>query len=249
MRLDLFLFESGNATSRTDAKMLITEGNVYVSGKQILKPSYSVDGKEEIRVDRSTRLYVSRGGIKLMGAISAFSLDVTEKRCIDVGASSGGFTDCLLKNGASHVIAVDAGTGQLAETLRNDERVTVMENCNARYLEPSMLPYTPGFAVMDVSFISATYIMPALRRCLSLGADFVCLIKPQFEVGRSNVGKGGIVKDERVRLDAVKRVVEFAENCGFENRGIVKSSILGGDGNVEFLAHFVAIEENFKGEP
>ena len=183
--------------------------------------------------------FVSRGGVKLKGALLEFHIDVSGKLCLDVGASSGGFTDCLLKSGATHVIAVDSGSGQLNESIRRDDRVTVFENYNARYMKSDDLEYSPSLAVMDVSFISATYIIPAVYDVLADGGEFVCLIKPQFEVGRANLGKGGIVKDSKARADAVKKVTDFATGCGFKVKGIMQSTIKGGDGNIEFLAHFV----------
>ena len=238
MRLDVFLFENGYASSRTEAKQLITESLVSVNGKTVTKASYDVESGAEISISDPGVRYASRGGKKLECAIEAFNFEINGKSAIDVGASSGGFTDCLLKNGAAHVIAVDSGTDQLVPSLRNDERVTVMEGYNARYMTPADLPYEPELAVMDVSFISATYIMPALYSCLKNGADFICLIKPQFEVGRANIGKGGIVKDDKVRASAVNKVVDFAQSIGFINKGVVRSSVVGGDGNIEFLAHF-----------
>lgn len=238
MRLDVFLFENGYASSRTEAKQLITESLVSVNGKTVTKASYDVESGAEISISDLGVRYASRGGKKLECAIEAFDFEINGKTAIDVGASSGGFTDCLLKNGAAHVIAVDSGTDQLVASLRNDERVTVMEGYNARYMTPADLPYEPELAVMDVSFISATYIMPALYSCLKNGADFICLIKPQFEVGRANIGKGGIVKDDKVRASAVNKVVDFAQSIGFINKGVVRSSVVGGDGNIEFLAHF-----------
>ncbi|MBR2343420.1 MAG: TlyA family RNA methyltransferase [Clostridia bacterium] len=239
MRIDVYLFEAGLAASRTEAKGLIASGAVTVDGKKVLKPSFDVDGGEDVTVDRSGRRYVSRGGIKLEGALSAFGVSAEGRLCLDVGASSGGFTDCLLQSGAKHVIALDAGSGQMADALRRDGRVTVIEGYNARYMSPSDFEYSPSLAVMDVSFISATYIIPTLSRVLSSGADFICLIKPQFEVGRDAVGKGGIVKDEKARLYAVERVTACAEEYGLRRDGLIKSPIRGGDGNVEFLAHFV----------
>ena len=239
MRLDVYLATFGILSSRSEAKSYIEEGLVYVGTKQILKPSFEIDGLEDqISVDTTKRLYVSRGGIKLAGALKEFKLDVHGKLCIDVGASSGGFTDCLLQNGASKVIAVDSGSGQLVDKIRQNASVTVFENYNARYMKPSDFSYVPDFAVMDVSFISATYIIPALSTCLAEGADFVCLIKPQFEVGRAALGKGGIVKDDKARRMAVDKVVDCACAHGFESLGVITSSIKGGDGNVEFLAHF-----------
>ena len=239
MRLDVFLFESALASSRNEAKVLVTEGAVSVNGKIITKPAYDVDDTDDIVVDRSVKRFVSRGGEKLFGAIQAFKINPAGKRCIDIGASSGGFTDCLLQMGALSVIAVDSGHSQLVSSLRCDERVISIEEYNARYLEPEDLPYTPDFAVMDVSFISATLIMPALYNCLSPKAEYVLLVKPQFEVGKAAVGKGGIVKDSATRLAALQRVVAFAESIGFSHRGSIESPIKGGDGNVEFLAYFV----------
>ena len=242
MRIDVYLAENGFVSSRTEAKRFVDEGAVYVNGKQINKASYDVDGTETVTVDKSVKEFVSRGGVKLKGALTQFGIDPTGKRCLDVGASSGGFTDCLLQSGAIHVIAVDSGSGQLAESLRRDSRVTVFENYNARYMKPEDLEYSPELAVMDVSFISATYILPAVYDVLTDGGEFVCLIKPQFEVGRAGLGKGGIVKDSKARDLAVKKVVDFAVSTGFAVKGTVQSPIKGGDGNVEFLAHFVKVK-------
>ncbi len=238
MRIDLYLYENGLARSRTDAKRLILDGCVFVSGIKIQKPSFDVTGDEDIKLTINECRYVSRGGLKLECAMQAFSLDFSAKRCIDIGSSTGGFTDCLLKNGAACVVAIDSGTNQLVGELRGDERVIVKENFNARYMTISDLPYTPDLCVMDVSFISATHIIPAVYNCLSSGGEYVLLIKPQFEVGRANIGKGGIVKNDRVRDSAVNDVIKFAEGVGFKTVGVVKSSILGGDGNTEFLAYF-----------
>lgn len=240
MRLDVFLCEQGLVSSRTEAKNFIVGGNVTVGGKTVRKPAFDIDeGRSDICVDRTSKRYVSRGGLKLEAALTAFDIDVTGRYALDVGASSGGFTDCLLKHGAAHVVAVDSGYGQMVEVLRLDPRVTVIENYNARYMKGEDFEYEPTLAVMDVSFISATYIMPAVAAVLSDGGDFICLIKPQFEVGRSGLGKGGIVKDERVRRDAVERAIAFASSVGLEHRGLIASPIEGGDGNTEFLAHFI----------
>ena len=239
MRLDVYLFEKRLVNSRTEAKGLITEGAVTVSGKTVTKPSFDIDvDNTDVTVDNSRKKYASRGGFKLEGALKSFGIDVSGRLALDVGASSGGFTDCLLQNGAAHVISVDSGTNQIADFLRQDSRVTVIENYNARYMDPADFTYTPTLAVMDVSFISATYIIPAIYTTLSDGADFICLIKPQFEVGKSGLGKGGIVKDEKKRISAVKKVTEFAQNQGFSVISVIESSIMGGDGNIEYLAHF-----------
>ena len=237
MRLDVFLFENGYAHSRSFAQSLIKNGKIKVDGKIVTKPSLDIVTESQIEVSEDT-VYVSRGAYKLEGAVKAFAVKICERYCIDVGASSGGFTDYLLKNGATHVIAVDSGFGQLAESLREDSRVTSIENYNARYMRGHDFAYSPDLAVMDVSFISATYIIPALYDVLSDRADFICLIKPQFEVGRGGIGKGGIVKDKSLRDKAVKDVVDFATGCGFSFCGLIESPITGGDGNVEFLAHF-----------
>ena len=238
MRLDLYLSENGYAKSRTEAKNLISDGAVKVSGTGITKPAFEIDGDAEIEITKESSKYVSRGGYKLEGALSSFEVSPKGKLCIDIGASSGGFTDCLLQNGAVRVIAVDSGTMQLDEALRRDERVVVRENFNARYMTPEDFEFTPSLAVMDVSFISATYIIPAVFSVLSENSDFICLVKPQFEVGRSLLGKGGIVKNEKHREMALNKVIEFAKTQGFEYISYTDSPILGGDGNKEYLVHF-----------
>jgi 23S rRNA (cytidine1920-2'-O)/16S rRNA (cytidine1409-2'-O)-methyltransferase len=238
MRLDLYLYENGFCVSRTEAKNFIQQGAVKVNGESITKPAFDVSGSEVVEIDKSSKRYVSRGGLKLEAALEAFSASPTGKLCIDIGASSGGFTDCLLQNGAERVIALDSGIAQLADSLRYDGRVVCVEKYNARYLKREDLKFIPNFAVMDVSFISATLIIPAIYTCLDSGSDFICLIKPQFEVGRAYLGKGGIVKDKKARELALKNVVDFARAVGFDFCGSILSPIEGGDGNIEFLAHF-----------
>jgi len=238
MRLDVYIFNKGLSQSRTEAKLYISEGAVTVDGKVINKPSYEVSENSCVIVDKSIKKYVSRGGLKLEGAIEKFNISVKGRFCIDIGASTGGFTDCLLQNGARKVIALDSGSGQLAESIRLDERVTVIENYNARYLSSEDMPFIPDLAVMDVSFISATYIIGAIFNILSDSGDFLCLIKPQFEVGPSNIGKGGIVKSEKARKEAIDKVVDFAKNLGFKHLSTITSPITGGDGNIEYLSHF-----------
>lgn len=238
MRLDLYIAENNLAESRTEAKKLISVGAVTVNGRIINKPSYDVTDSDIIAVDRSSIKYVSRGGLKLEAALVEFSVDVAGSIALDVGASSGGFTDCLLQHGASKVVAVDSGSGQMNDKLRSDSRVTVIENYNARYMKRSDFGVEFNLAVMDVSFISATLIMPSVYSVLTNGAIFICLIKPQFEVGRSGLSKGGIVKDERLRTRAVEDVIASASACGFSLIGCIKSPIEGGDGNVEYLACF-----------
>ena len=243
MRLDLYVFEHGLANSRTDAKKLVIEGAVSVNGVTVTKPAYDVADSDEVSVDSSEHRFVSRGGFKLEGALEKFGISVNGALALDVGASSGGFTDCLLQNGANHVIAVDSGSGQMAMSLRDDDRVTVIENFNARYMKTEDFEYSPTVVVMDVSFISATCIIPAIFEVSADGADFICLVKPQFEVGRAGVGKGGIVKDERLRRSALDKVVDFAKAIGFEHKSSCVSPIKGGDGNIEYLVHFIVRKE------
>lgn len=238
MRIDVLVFERGLASSRTEAKSLVLDGCVSVDGKKITKPSFDVADGAALAVDGSTKKYVSRGGFKLEAALAAFDASPAGKRCIDIGASSGGFTDCLLKNGAGHVVCVDSGRAQLVGALRADDRVTSLEGFNARYMTAKDFDGLFDFAVMDVSFISATYIIPAVHGILISGGDFVCLVKPQFEVGRSGIGKGGIVKDESLRRAALQKVILFAESVGFCALGSIESPIKGGDGNTEYLVHF-----------
>lgn len=240
MRIDVYLSDSGLSSSRSEAKRFISEGLVFLDGKPVRKPSLDVDGMtDRITVLKADKTFVGRGGQKLDHALEFFGVKVDGKRCLDIGASSGGFTDCLLQRGAAHVIALDSGSGQLVESLRQDSRVSVVENYNARYLSREELEYIPELCVMDVSFISATYIIPALSACLDEGAEYVLLIKPQFEVGRERVGKGGIVKSESARADAVKKVTECASAHGFKVVGVTESPIKGGDGNTEYLCYTV----------
>ncbi len=238
MRLDLYLTEKGYAESRTRASRLISEGKVSVDGKICVKPSFEVEYSlpHEISV-RNDEKYVSRGGMKLEAAIKAFGADFTDKRIIDIGASTGGFTDCALSYGAREVTAVDSGKGQLHKKLLDDERVTLHEGCNARYISREEYGVFDG-AVMDVSFISQTLIHKNIFDLLAPDGFFISLIKPQFEVGRSGVGKNGIVKKAEDREAAVTKVVESAEACGFSTLGIIRSPIEGGDGNVEYLGYF-----------
>ena len=238
MRLDIYLTEKGLVSSRTEAKGFITASAVKVDGKTVTKPSFDITEGSVVEIDKSSKKYVGRGGLKLEAAIEAFGISAINKRALDIGASSGGFTDCLLQHGASSVIAVDSGTNQLVDRLRQDDRVISKENYNARYMKSSDLPYVPDLCVMDVSFISATYIMPSIRNVLAPSADFICLIKPQFEVGKSGLGKGGIVKNDKIRREAVDKVVSFAQSIGFSLVSLIESPIVGGDGNIEFLAHF-----------
>lgn len=238
MRLDVYLSDKSLADSRTDAKNFILAGAVTVNGKIIKKPAFEVDGTESVEINKSGKRFVSRGGLKLEGALDSFKIDPTGKIALDVGASSGGFTDCLLQRGASRVIAVDSGSGQMVQTLRDDSRVLIIENYNARYMLASDFDAVPEIAVMDVSFISAKLIIPAVYSVLAEGGEFICLIKPQFEVGRGGLNKKGIVKNDSLRKRSVDDVLDFATVCGFDHLGLIESPILGGDGNIEYLAYF-----------
>ncbi len=238
MRADVFLTQYGYVESRNRASRLISEGKVLIDGKTILKPSEDInDGDHEVAVTEKDR-YVGRGGLKLHEAIKVFEVDVKGKRCIDIGASTGGFTDCLLQNGASFVCAVDSGRGQLHPSLLADERVMNAEGFNARELSPSSFG-SFEVAVMDVSFISQTLIHSALSDVLEVGATFISLIKPQFESGRAALGKNGIIKDPRDRENAIIRVIESAKLNKMSLKGLIKSPIEGGDGNREYLACFI----------
>lgn len=239
MRADVYLTEHGYTPSRQRAKALIEEGNVLVDGKPLTKPSQALEGAHTVEI-RNALPYVSRGGLKLAAALDAFGLSVDGLTAVDIGASTGGFTDCLLQRGATRVWAVDSGVGQLVPALREDPRVVSLEQTNARELSLDMLAGTPvDLAVMDVSFISATYLIPRFPAVLREGASAVCLIKPQFEVGRELIGKGGIVKDARAHRLAVERVLDAGIGVGMTPVGLIASPVTGGDGNREFLVHFI----------
>ncbi len=241
MRADVYLVTAGHAKSRQAAKRLIESGRVSLDGKSITKSSFDIDESVEHSVtvtEAEDDRFVSRGGLKLEGALDAFGIDVTGWRAVDIGASTGGFTDCLLRRGAGSVWAVDSGHGQLDAALANDPRVVNIEGFNARELaagQRGILPCDLDGAVMDVSFISQTYILPGIPGLLKQCGVLVSLIKPQFEAGRGAVGKGGIVKSPRDRLFAVQRVLDCARAAGFSCLGLMTSPITGGDGNVEYL--------------
>jgi 23S rRNA (cytidine1920-2'-O)/16S rRNA (cytidine1409-2'-O)-methyltransferase len=237
-RLDILLVERRLAESREKAQRLIYAGQVLVNGQLASKPGHTFDTGVALEVKAGPR-FVSRGGEKLEGAFETFGLKVAGLICLDVGASTGGFTDCLLQHGAAKVFAIDVGKGQLHWKLRNDPRVVVMEEVNARYLEPADLPERPGFAVVDVSFISLTKVLPAVIQTLNIPAELVTLIKPQFEAGRRDVKKGGVVRDEAVRVAIVEKIrVWGTQELGLEWLGVCESPLKGPAGNVEFLAHW-----------
>ncbi|MDR1821596.1 MAG: TlyA family RNA methyltransferase [Oscillospiraceae bacterium] len=240
-RVDAALVEAGYFETRERAKAAIMAGSVYIDGQKCLKPGQFVGDTASIEV-RGGLKYVSRGGLKLEKAVAEFGLDLSGRVCVDVGASTGGFTDCMLQSGAEHVFAVDVGYGQLAWKLRTDERVTVMERTNARYLSPDDFLLgkerrQPDFASIDVSFISVRLILPALREVLADGAEAASLIKPQFEAGREKVGKNGVVRDKSVHLEVIKSFISDAMSAGFSVLGLTFSPVRGPEGNLEFLAH------------
>ena len=239
-RLDIAMVERGLAASRTQAQALVMEGKVRVAGQTEYKPSRQIDAAASVEVEAPPR-FVSRGGEKLEGAFEKWGpgLSAEGRTCLDVGSSTGGFTDCLLQHGAARVMAVDVGTNQLAYSLRVNPQVWVRENFNARFMKPSDLPETPSLAVTDVSFISLKLILPPIRDVLADGGEIVALIKPQFEVGKGNA-PGGLVRDERLRLEARDGIVRFAkEELGLTLLGLAESPIKGREmGNVEYLSYW-----------
>ncbi len=239
MRADAYLAQKGFADSRERAKKLIEQGRVTVNGALLTKPSKDILDSDSVEVKSAERYeYVSRGGYKLEKALDYFEIDVTDLVCADLGASSGGFCDCLLYRGAKKIYAVDCGSGQLVKKLRDDPRVVSFENTNARSIDDSLFGEKVDAVVMDLSFISQTLVFPAVTRILKSTGILVSLIKPQFEVGKSGVGKNGIVKNEKIRADAVKKVIDNAALFGLISRGVTESPIKGGDGNTEYLTVF-----------
>jgi 23S rRNA (cytidine1920-2'-O)/16S rRNA (cytidine1409-2'-O)-methyltransferase len=238
-RIDKLLVERGLADSRTKAQAMVMAGVVLVDEQRVEKPSHQFDTNSAIRIkgsDDPTSRYVGRGGLKLEAALREFQIDVNGLNCLDVGASTGGFTDCLLQHGARKVFAIDVGHNQIDWRLRNDPRVEVREGVNARYLKPEDFPQRFDLAVMDVSFISATKVLPAIVPLLVEGGAIITLIKPQFEVGRGEVGGGGIVRDPAKRARVVEEVNSAATELGLNVVNVIESPIQGAEGNVEYLA-------------
>lgn len=227
----------GLAESREIAQRLIMAGRVRVNSRPAGKPDLKVDDRTEIAVIGRANEYASRGGYKLASALDRFAIAVSGRDALDVGASTGGFTDVLLQRGAARVIALDVGYGQLADRVRGDPRVTVVDRTNIRYVAPASLPYCPDLVVVDVSFISLKLVLPVIIRIIAVPADIVALVKPQFEVGKGKVGKGGIVRDENLRAQALAGIVAFASSIGLASSGTIESPITGAAGNREFLAH------------
>lgn len=235
MRLDVYLSSRGFAKSRTRAQELISGGFVTVDGFVALKASLDVNDENEVSITGQPHEFVGRGGVKLESALDAFGINQTGLLCADIGASTGGFTDCLLKHGAKRVYSVDSGRGQLDPKLLNDERVVNLEGVNARYLGDGIISEKCDLAVIDLSFISQTLVLGAVAGIIRDGGKIISLIKPQFECGRSALNKNGVVKDKKQHLLAVRRVVEFAKSIGLCPTGVIRSPIKGGDGNTEFL--------------
>ena len=237
IRLDQLVFDLGLAESRERAKTTVMSGLVFVNGQRADKPGMQVSPDIKVEVKGTALPYVSRGGLKLEKALKVFPIDVNGKVCIDCGASTGGFTDVLLKNGAAKVYSVDVGYGQLAWSLRNDERVVNMERTNIRYISSEQIPEPLDICVMDLSFISVKLVLPAVCALLKDNAQLVCLIKPQFEAGREEVGKKGVVRDKAVHLSVIESVLSFAPTVGMTVMGLDFSPIKGPEGNREYLCY------------
>lgn len=242
-RVDVALVERGLAQSREKAQALVMSGVVYIGENKVDKASAQVMPEDELIVRQTGTGYVSRGALKLEKGLAVFGVEAKDRVAMDLGASTGGFTDVLLQNGAAHVYAIDVGYGQLDWKLRNDPRVTVMERTNARYLTADDLPLRPTLGVMDVSFISITKILPAAAAIMGENGEFISLIKPQFEAGRDRVGKKGVVRDAQVHLDVVKEILHFIDaDMGWMAQNLSFSPIKGPEGNIEFLVHILPKE-------
>lgn len=238
-RLDQLVFDLGLAESREKAKALIMAGAVYVNGEKQTRPGLPVTEGADVQMRGEKFPYVSRGGLKLAKALDTFAVDPSGMVCIDCGASTGGFTDCLLQRGAKRVYAVDVGYGQLAWRLRTDSRVTVMERTNARNLTPDMFSESMDLAVMDMSFISLALVLPAVKSLLAPGGQAICLVKPQFEAGREKVGKKGVVRDPAVHREVLETFAQSAAALGFRLGGLTFSPVRGPEGNIEYLARLL----------
>jgi len=243
-RLDVLLVSRGLAASREKAKAVIMAGQVYVKGQKEDKAGSMFDAEAEIEVRGNTLKYVSRGGLKLEKAMECFGVEIEGKVCMDVGSSTGGFTDCMLQNGAVKVYSVDVGHGQLDWKLRNDSRVVCMEKTNIRYVTPEDIQEAPEFASIDVSFISLTKVLGPVRELLTPEGEIVSLIKPQFEAGREKVGKKGVVRDPAVHEEVINKVVAFAHSLVFETKALEYSPIKGPEGNIEYLLWMKKQEES-----
>ena len=243
-RLDILLVRQGLAPSREKAKAVIMTGNVYVNGQREDKAGASFEeGKVHIEVKGVPAKYVSRGGLKLEKAMETFEICLTDTICMDIGASTGGFTDCMLQNGAVKVYSVDVGHGQLAWKLRQDERVVCMEKTNFRYMQPADIEDRLDFASVDVSFISLTKILVPARDLLKERGRMVCLIKPQFEAGREKVGKKGVVREPEIHEEVIRKIIVYTKQIGFAVKGLTFSPIKGPEGNIEYLVYLEKTEQ------
>lgn len=243
-RLDTAVFENGHTESREKAKALIMAGSVYVNGQKEIKAGREIKPDDVIEVRGSALKYVSRGGLKLERAMQSFPIKLDGCVCMDIGASTGGFTDCMLQNGASKVYSIDVGYGQLAWKLRSDERVVNLERTNFRYVTEEQIPEKIDFASVDVSFISLKLILPVMFALLKNGGEGVCLVKPQFEAGRENVGKKGVVRDPAAHEQVINNVVSFAREAGFSVLGLDYSPVKGPEGNIEYLMYLEKSADN-----
>ncbi|MFR6258844.1 MAG: TlyA family RNA methyltransferase [Anaerovoracaceae bacterium] len=234
-RLDIILTKKNMFTSREKAKSSIMAGLIYVDGQRIDKPGTPVDFDSEITVKEDLCPYVSRGGLKLEKALKLFDFSLKDSIAVDIGASTGGFTDCMLQKGAKKVYAIDVGYGQLDWKLRNDDRVVNMEKVNVRYLDPESIDEKADFISIDVSFISLNLVFPVASKLLSEEGSLVCLVKPQFEAGRNQVGKKGIVRDSKVHREVIEKVIKYGENNGLYSHGLTYSPVTGTKGNIEYL--------------
>lgn len=243
IRLDVAVFEAGYAPSREKAKAIIMAGQVYVNNQKVDKAGTEIKRDDKLEVRGSTLKYVSRGGLKLEKAMQCFPIILNDKVCMDVGASTGGFTDCMLQNGAKKVYSIDVGYGQLAWKLRTDERVVNLERTNFRYATREEVPDEIDFSSVDVSFISLYHILPVLNSLLANNGEAVCLIKPQFEAGKEKVGKKGVVRDLNVHLEVVKKIISLAVENGFSVLGLQFSPIKGPEGNIEYLIYLKKSDE------
>lgn len=243
IRLDVAVFEAGYAPSREKAKAIIMAGQVYVNNQKVDKAGTEIKRDDKLEVRGSTLKYVSRGGLKLEKAMQCFPITLQDKVCMDVGASTGGFTDCMLQNGAKKVYSIDVGYGQLAWKLRTDERVVNLERTNFRYATREEVPDEIDFSSVDVSFISLYHILPVLNSLLANNGEAVCLIKPQFEAGKEKVGKKGVVRDLNVHLEVVKKIISLAVENGFSVLGLQFSPIKGPEGNIEYLIYLKKSDE------
>ena len=242
VRLDVLLVEQGLQESRQKAQATIMSGQVFVNGQRVDKPGTAVAADAQIEVRGGGLKYVSRGGLKLEKAMEIWPIALDGKICMDVGASTGGFTDCMLQSGAAKVYAIDVGYGQLAWKLRSDSRVVCLERTNARYLSHEVIPEEPDFSSVDVSFISLKLILPAIAAVLKEGGQVVCLVKPQFEAGKEKVGKKGVVRDPAVHLEVLEHFLDHAREAGFTVKDITFSPIKGPEGNIEYLGYLEAAE-------